>query len=386
MKILHVSTNYYPVVGGLERAVQYLAEEQAKLSHEVIVVTSNVNVNDRPREEFLNGIKIVRLNSIKFLYNDLTIPLEKPPLGDADIVHIHSQNSLFNIVLARYAKKKGKPIVMDFLALNYLQEHVNTLIRILGGRYQKWVQKKAVKLADYAITLNERDRKILREEYGLESEVVPHGIHEEYLEKPKDEQLFRNKYYIDSENVISYIGRVDESKGVDILIRAIPLISRKIEDFMVVIVGKPSNSRYRKKVEDLIKKLGLEDRVKLIGYISEGEKISLLDSSKVFVFPTRHAGEAYPLVVDEAYARGVPIIATRIGALPYRVKHMETGILVPPNDPPALANALLTLLTNDNLYEEFRRNIMEVKRKLLTWSEVARKLCSIYSILKVKIQ
>jgi glycosyltransferase involved in cell wall biosynthesis len=383
VRIVHVFHNYYPIVGGMERAIQCLAEEQAKLGYEVAVITSDRGVNHRPREETINGIYVHRVRAFRLHYPDLTIPREYSTevLRAADVVHIHSQSSLFNISLAKYAKKIGRTLIVDFLALDYLKSHTNPLIRLLGCYYQQWAQRKATELADKAITLNERDQQILKEKYGVESMVVPHGIDEKYLTKPRDEKLFREKYEVYEENVVAYVGRIHPSKGLDVLVKALPLIARNIDNFMVVIAGRSSEA-YKRSLLMLTKKLKVEDKVRSLGYIGEDEKISLLDASKAFVFPTRHFGEAYPLAVDEAYARETPIIATNVGVLPWRVRPLETGMIIQPNSPSSLADALTALLNNDYLLKKMHKNIKRVKAKLLSWTEICMKICEIYNLAK----
>lgn len=378
MRITHVFHNYYPVLGGMERVVRRLAEEQVRMGYDVHVITSTIGVTG-PREDTVNGVHIHRVKAIQLHYADLVYPTDCPErvLKESDVVHVHSQNSLFNIAIAKVAKRIGKPLVIDFLALDYLNSHTNPLITFFGGYYQKRIQREAVKLVDDAITLNERDYGILKDKYGVESRVVPHGIDEEYLTKPKDDSVFREKNGIYSGNVVAYVGRVHPSKGLDTLIEAVSLAVHEVDDFIVVIAGGGSKS-YRAKLDKLVKKLGVERKVKLLGYITEDEKISLLDSSKVFVFPTRHFGEAYPLVVDEAYARGVPIVAMKVGVLPYRVKHMETGILVPPDDPLSLAKAVVAMLKDHDLYGRICVAVRSVKGSLVTWMQVCERLDAIY--------
>jgi len=381
MFIVHIVHSYYPVVGGIERVVQKIAECQFQQGHEVHVLTSRFGAESKPAEEKLKGVHVHRIRTWRLNYPDLTVPREfcEDLLRKADLIHLHSQNSLFNIILGKRAKKIGKPLVVDFLALDYLKFHANFLIRFLGNYYQEKVQREATKLADRAITLNERDHQILKKKYGIESEIIPHGVDDEYLTKPKNDQVFRRNYEVYSENIITYIGRLHPSKGPKVLIKSTPLIAREVNDFMVVIAGEDSES-YKKKLIRLTERQGVKHKVRFLGYIHEDEKISLLDSSKVFVFPTQHYGEAYPLVIDEAYARGVPVIATRVGALPYRIKHMETGLLVPPNDPPMLAKAVTTLLKDDNLLMLIRRIIQNVNKSLLRWKEVSDKLDRVYEM------
>ena len=383
MKISHVYHHYHPVLGGLERVVQSMAEEQVRMGYEVHVVTSTLGSKGEPAEGTVNDVHIHRAKAVQFGYPDLAYPLDGPwhVLRDSDIVHVHSQNSLFNIVTAKRAKKIGKAVLMDFLALDYLGSHTSPVLRFFGRVYQEKIQREAAKLAGSAVTLNARDQRILKRKYGLESRVVPHGIDETYLRRPEDDTLFRDKRDIHDGNIAAYVGRVHPSKGLDTLLKAAPLVTREVDDFVLVIAGGGS-PYYKEKLTKLAEKLQVEHSVHLLGYIGETEKMSLLDSSKVFIFPTRHFGEAYPLVVDEAYARGTPVVATNVGVLPLRIKHMETGMLVPPDDPSSLAEALVTLLKDDDSLKRMHRKLQRVKESLLTWRQVCERLDNAYEDLR----
>lgn len=364
----------------MERVVQRLAEEQAREEHKVYVVTSMApGSRGKPREESVDGVHVCRVEAIRIYYPDLSYPIRYPErvLKKSDVVHVHSQNSLFNVILAKRAKRRDRPIVVDFLALDYLKSHVNPLIRFFGGWYQERVQREATNLVDRAVTLNVRDYHILKEKYRLESSIVPHGIDEKYLVKPKDDNVFRKNFGVYDENIVTFIGRVHPSKGVDTLIEAVSLIVHEVDDFIVIIAGSGSGF-YSERLSELAKKLGVEQKVRFLGYISENEKISLLDSSRALILPTQHFGEAYPLVIDEAYARGVPIVATQVGVLPYRIKHAETGILVPPDNPSSLAKALVNLLKDDDLFARMHKKLQTAKGSLLTWKRIVRMLDSIY--------
>lgn len=379
MRVAHVFHNYYPILGGMERVVQKLAEEQAAMGHEVCVVTSTLGKEGKPTEEIVNDVRISRVRAVRLHYPDLAYPLDGSHhvFENSEVVHVHSQNSLFNIAMARRAKKAGTPLLIEFLALDYLSSHTSPLIRFFGGRYQQMIQREAVRIADRAVTLNEGDRRILEKKYGVKSRVVPHGIDEKYLSKPREDTLFSKRHGVQTRNVIACVGRGHASKGLDTLVRAVRVVEREVDDFIVIIAGGGSKS-YFDRLIGLAKRLDVRPKVKLLGYIGEEEKMALLDSSKMFVFPTRHFGEAYPLVIDEAYARDVPVIAANVGVLPARVRDMETGLLVPPNDPLSLGKAMVTLLNDDELLKRIRRELRRTKDSLLTWRQVCEALEEIY--------
>ncbi|MEM4005191.1 MAG: glycosyltransferase, partial [Desulfurococcaceae archaeon] len=129
------------------------------------------------------------------------------------------------------------------------------------------------------------------------------------------------------------------------------------------------DARYLKKCMKLVRVLGLENRVKYLGYISEEDKIGLIDSSEFVVIPSRHAGESYPLIVDEVKARGKPLVVTSYGALPHRIINLVEGIVVNA-DIHSLARGLHYALQNQYSFR--------ITSRPLTWKEVADKLLNLY--------
>jgi len=373
MLVVHVSTYYYPSLGGLERAVQRLAEAQAKLGHEVHVVTSTYGVSGRPGKEQFGGVYVHRIRALKLHYPDLTIPREIPVelLRRADVVHGWSQNSFFTYRILREVKRLGKPVTMYFLGVNYLGNHYNPLIRVFGYRYQVWVTKKVAELVDLALVTNEYDMRILRERYGLESVVLPHGVDEAYLKTPNMAELFREKYRV-SGRIVSYIARIHPTKGLDLLIKAFAEVVKDAPDVVLVVAGK-GDEDYLKKCLRLAGKLGVKDRVRYLGYISEEDKIALIDASEVVVLPTRHAGESYPLLLDEVVSRGRPMIVTDVSkALASRAEKL--GLIVTPPDVYSLASSIMKVLT----HSKSSHVCIHGKREVYTWHEIAQNLLEIY--------
>ncbi|MEM3979832.1 MAG: glycosyltransferase [Ignisphaera sp.] len=90
------------------------------------------------------------------------------------------------------------------------------------------------------------------------------------------------------------MGRIHLTKGLDLLIRVFTEVVKKESDVTLVIAGK-GDAHYLKKCMKLVRVLGLENRVRYLGYISEEDKIGLIDSSEFVVIPSRHVGENYSI-------------------------------------------------------------------------------------------
>jgi glycosyltransferase involved in cell wall biosynthesis len=139
---------------------------------------------------------------------------------------------------------------------------------------------------------------------------------------------------------ILYAGGPWPSKGIEVLLTAFAAIRSKFPEVGIATVGAGDWLPYREK----IKALGLSDCIRNYGHVSHEEMLKLYRSACVLAAPTRH--ESFGLVLGEAMACGLPVVATRVTSIPEVVADGVTGLLVPVDDHSALANALETLLSD----------------------------------------
>jgi glycosyltransferase involved in cell wall biosynthesis len=365
MKIVHISTLYYPFVGGLEIAVQRVAEEQAKLGHEVYVISSDAYAENKLEEGI---VTVVRVRSWKSRYPFLIVPRDIPMdiLKGADAVLGWGHTYYFVYKTVRKAKIKfGKSIMQYFIGVDYLKHHYNPLIRIAGYSYQKLLTQSLAKIVDLPLVTNEYEKRLLWERYGLDAIVVPHGIDEKYLSLPNMAENFRKKYDVEG-RIIAYIGRIHPTKGLDILVKAFIRAAKEEPNTVLVIAGK-GDEGYLKRCLRIAKKAGVEDKIRVLGYVSEEDKIALIDASDVVVLPTRHAGESYPLLINEVLARGKRFVMTRGSIASKWVEESCVGRIADPN-PLSLARALIDELRSEGA-EKGGKTI-----NILTWRGVAHEL------------
>jgi len=374
MKIIHVHHHYYPAIGGLERVVQGLAEELARLGHEVHVVTSRFGAGNRPKEEVVNDIHVHRVKSLRLYYPDLTYPLECPDkiFGDADVVHGHSQNSLFVVKIVERAKRLGVKALIHFMAVDAFKDHPNLFIRFLAPHYGRANIKRALEIADLPLVRSIRDLEILRKRYGVEAMYLPDAVPDYYFTAERsDPDKFKEKFEIKQEKFFLFIGRMHKLKGPQILVRALKYVG---EDVAAVFIGPDDG--YLRKTLSLAERIGVKRRVYYLGYVDERTKIEALDSATALVLPSLadHV-EVYSIVISEAWARERPVIASRIGEIPYRVKQGINGLLINPLDSKRLAEAMLRLANDEELAKEMGRN---GRKDVFSWREIAEKSIQLY--------
>ncbi|MFP3241351.1 MAG: glycosyltransferase family 4 protein [Caldivirga sp.] len=374
MRIVHVIHHYWPVVGGIENVVKALAEGMVKLGHEVHVVTSTYGAKDRPRKEVVNGVHVHRVGSVRFGYPDLTYPLDYPIdlLKSADVVHGHSQNSLFTVKIIEKAKELEVKTVTHFMAVDALSDHPNSLVRLLGPLYGKWTVLRTIRSSDARLVKSLRDKEMLKSRYGIDAVYVPDGVDEELLNTPNKAEEFKARYSI-NEPFVVYVGRLHRLKGIDVLIKAISMATKEESTLTAVIVGPGDQRPYR----ELTSRLGVGRNVVFTGFVSEEVKIGALDASAALVLPSiSNYVEAFSLAITEAWARGKPVVASTVGEIPYRVRHMVNGLLIPPRNPKALADAILQLIRDRRLGERLGA---EGRERVTTWGKVIDELLKLYA-------
>ncbi len=141
-----------------------------------------------------------------------------------------------------------------------------------------------------------------------------------------------------------FVGRLAAVKGVPILFQALADVLKTHPDVTLTLIG---DGPERAGLETEAAQLGLADMVKFSGYQSQDAVAKALAMADIFVLPS--FAEGVPVVLMEAMATGLPVIATAVGGVSELVDHRENGLLVPPGDTAALAQALTRLLDDPGL-------------------------------------
>lgn len=153
------------------------------------------------------------------------------------------------------------------------------------------------------------------------------------------------------------IGRLASHKGFDVLMRASALLSDADLSFRCTIVG---DGPERGELLRLREALGLSDIVDMVGAIPSSELMGYYEDADLLVVPSLVEADGtrdgLPTVVIEALATGLPVVASAAAGIPEIIAHLETGVLVPQEDPNALAEALILLIENSELRMNLGRN------------------------------
>jgi glycosyltransferase involved in cell wall biosynthesis len=170
---------------------------------------------------------------------------------------------------------------------------------------------------------------------------------------------------------IIYLGRLEKSKRVDLLIKGITYILQELPNVKLSIVGTGKNEN---KLRQLVRKLRLDKNVKFYGYVRESKKIKLLQNAWILVSPSIREG--WGLSVLEANACGTPAIAFNVPGLRDSIKDKKTGILIKNQNEYELAKAMLRIITNKKLRYRLSKNSIKWSKKF-NWDFTAEKILSI---------
>lgn len=220
---------------------------------------------------------------------------------------------------------------------------------------------------------NSADSKSELQHLGCDSnkiEMVGCGFDFKRLkEKPKFNEISS------SENLqIIYVGNIQERKGVYQLVKA----ASKLTDinFVLIIVGNYSRDPvYYNRIKSFVTNNNLEQKISFLGRVSDDFLEKLYIDSDIFVLPSLH--ETFGIVLLEAMSFGLPIITTKVGAIPELVIDGKNGILVQPNDPDFLANAIRRLIISPKERKYLGNNGYEfivANRDYYSWDSVGERI------------
>jgi len=171
--------------------------------------------------------------------------------------------------------------------------------------------------------------------------------------------------------VVGTVGALTEEKGHLYLLKAIPKVVQRFPEVIFLFVG---DGRERPSLEITTSHLNIKDRVIFAGMRKDVPEI--LSILNVFVLPSLNEG--LPMALLEAQAAQIPVVATRVGAIPDVLEDGVTGILIPPKDPQAIAEAITMILSNKNFASEIAQKGFERVRDNFSSEKMGSKYHSIY--------
>jgi len=369
MKILQTPARFYPYIGGVENNAYYLSLELVKRGHEVTVICANEP--DAKDSADIHSIKVKRLNYIGKIANTnvtLRLPLELLK-ADFDIVHTHLPTPWSADWSAMVARIKKRPVVLTYHNDITGRGIARYIARLYNATSLKYVLKRVDKII---ITqpgyLNSSP---YLKKYGHKIEIVPNGVD---VGKFKPGSVDKH-----NANTLFFLSLLDEFhryKGLDYLLKALTIVKKEIPDIKLVIGGE---GELMSEYQQMAKSLGLNGNVEFHGFIPDERIVEYYATCNAFVLPSiSSTQEGFGIVLLEALACETPVISTDIVGVAEDVKANNAGVIVPPKDSEALADAILTILRDGALAKQMGEKGRRLVEERYTWERVAEMTEEVY--------
>jgi glycosyltransferase involved in cell wall biosynthesis len=351
MKILQVCPKYYPETGGVEEHVKNISERLAE-KFEVSVFATDPT-GKLPKEELVNNVKVIRFKSwapCEAYYFSTTLKKHLTKHSDSfDIVHAHNYGALPALYAAQ-TKGKNKLVFTP-----HYHGTGHTFIRALLHKPYKFLGKTIFEKADKIVCVSNYEKGLIINNFKVDEEkivVIPNGVN---LEEFRGLKRTKKKNY----KTILCVGRLEEYKGIQYLIKVLPLLEG---DVVLEIVGK---GPYKEKLVKLARKLNVTERVKFFQDLPRNKLLQRYANADVFILLSKH--EAYGLSVAEALCAGIPCIVANTSALTEWVDSENCFGIDYPIDLDALADLIMKVIGKG-----------VCKSAVLDWNEAANRLTKLY--------
>ncbi len=355
MKILFVLENYLPHIGGVEIVFQNLSEGLVRLGHNVSIVT--YRLKGTKNFEIMKGVKIYRVNCFRsrYWFTFLSIPKVLKLAKKADLIHTTTYNGAFPARIASIFTKKHCIItVHEILGKNW---QTFTGISWLSAKIHKILEKLVVGLRfDKFVSVSKSTEKtILATGVPKEKSVVVYnGVDYDFFNPKKyDGKKIRKKLGLDKKFIYFFYGRPGISKGLEFLIKAVPIISNQIKNsVLVAIVSRdPVYKKQYSRMLDLIKRLGIHDKIVVLDPVSRRKLPNYIKAADCVVVPS--LTEGFGFAAAEACAMGKVVVASNTTSLPEVISGRY--VLVKPRNPEAIAKGVEMVFKKEYIKSKLKK-------------------------------
>jgi len=344
MKILLVNKAYYPHIGGIETVVRQLAEGMQRRGHEVIVLC----FGDRDITESINGVEVHRVRSLMHIGSapmGFRFAIELLRLSKwADVINFHSPNPMGELSLTLHSLR-GKKIIC---AYHGDAQRPRLLLPVYDFIMKRFLKRCSVIIVS-SPPFSGNSRLLCKGSFKSKTRIIPYGVRIESYENHQISDIEEAQRMLASlppaSFKVMFAGRMVYYKGLEVLLEALRTIKIERHPVSAFLVGSgPEEFRVR----NFITNNALENDILILPHQPDRVYRALFSLADCFVLPSTYQTEAFGIVLAEAMASGLPIISTELGTGTSWVNlNEETGIVVPPGDSNALAEAMLYLANHN---------------------------------------
>jgi D-inositol-3-phosphate glycosyltransferase len=383
--------------GGQNVYVTELAEQLAAKGYFIDVFTRWEDISLPQIVDFKPGIRVVHVKAgqIEMLPKEELLFHMDEFCGNmldfittfrVDYQLIHANFFMSGLVAMELKKQLKIPFVITFHALGHVRKlHQKEQDKFPAGRIA--IEEQIVKKADAIIAECPQDKEDLIRYYKADRAkitIIPCGFNpQEFYPIPKAEAKALLKFDPE-EKIVLQLGRMVPRKGIDNVIKAVAQIGAKEKKIRLVIVGGPHDipefeqGSELERLQHLALSLGIEMMVTFEGRRNRDVLKYYYAAADVFV--TTPWYEPFGITPLEAMACGTPVIGADVGGIKFSVVNGETGYLVPPDSPVALADRLSLLLGDETLLAQMGENALKHVQRGFTWEKIAEEMIALYNV------
>jgi len=367
MKILLATESYYPNIDGGAIAQYNLVNELIKHGHEICVVAPGNSLRNKIEKE--NGVKIYRTRAVKLplymrsRYFFSPFPLFK--IGKIikqfkpDIVHICSPYPV-SISAMLWARKYNIPVIgsIHILPENMISPFFRLENYKVFKRYSWQYLVYFFNLVDW-VTAPTKTGADMYIDKGLKKNITPisNGLKTEIFSPSNNGEYLRKKFNLPKKDIILCSGRINEEKNLDVLIKAIPHVVKKV-DAHFLICGEGGD--YKQDLIDLAKNLNIDKYTTFTGFLDWEDYPNIYSIADVFAMPAE--SELQSIVTMEAVASGLPVVVVKKGALP-ELASMENGLVFEPKNSKQMADCIVKIIKDESLKKSMGLKSLELIKK-----------------------
>ncbi len=381
-----------PDIGGQCVYVRELSAHLAKAGHEVHVYTRDRGEGKPEREEFASGATVLRVpcGPVGFIPKEELAPylpefadrVRKGLTGD-ELLHSHYWDG-GDVAGAlrdghRWFHTTHSVGRLKQAALpDREQYHYDERIRIETETYRG---------CDCVVALTETERRQIHELYDVPTDrivVIPPGVNSDVFVPSADKKKTRRALGLpEEETIIFTLGRLDERKGFDLFLEAAGRLARRADLPSMLFVfsagdGTEGEAGECRKLEAIVESHALDTKLRWLPVLPEEELPLYYGAADIFVLPSRY--EPFGIVMLEAMACAVPVVATNTGGPATVIESGVTGILVDPTDTEALADALAELIRAPERQDELGRRGRATIEREYSWAIIADRHLAAYGL------
>jgi 1,2-diacylglycerol 3-alpha-glucosyltransferase len=375
VKIGIFTDSFRPYTSGVVRSIELFSREFTASGHQVYIFGPDYPLNHPPKEEGVFRFVSVPWPTMPDFSLPIPISVQLGPtikrLG-LDIIHVHSP-FLMGSLGARAARRYKLPLIFTFHTLYEQYVHYFPFSEKTSKQIVQIIARDFCNRCNMVVAPSQLIVNYLRR-IGVEAPIVaiPTGIDLGEF-NDLDQNWLRDNYGVkkNEEKVLLFVGRLGKEKNVAFLLKSFHYVQGKHPKTRLVLVGKGPQESY---LRQLCRQLGIEEKVIFTGVLPRQVIVHCYASADLFVFPS--VTDTQGLVIGEAQATGLPVVAIRAFGPAEMVSHLEDGLLTDPSIS-SFTDAILTLLQDQDLYNRMSKQAL-VNASRISSSYCAERMLEVY--------